>query len=375
MSERAMIPPAKPIIGGDERAAVDAVLRSGMIAQGPEVAAFEQEFADQLVDGRTCVAVNSGTSGLHLGLIAAGIGHGDEVIVPSFTFAATANSVALTGATPVFADIEPDTFTLDPASVSRALTDRTAAVMPVHLYGHPADLDGLSRVAHQAGVQIFEDAAQAHGATYRGSAVGAFGTFGMFSLYPTKNMTSGEGGMVSCADADIARGVRLLRNQGMEKQYANEIVGLNNRMTDLHAAIGRVQLTKIGGWTAQRQANAAFLDEHLKGVTVPVVREGCTHVYHQYTIRIPGASGAERDRLMQALREEHQVGSGVYYPIPNHELVSLARFAPERELMATRRAADEVISLPVHPSLSHEDLERIVEAVNTVVAAGSDTSV
>ncbi|MGC1207840.1 MAG: DegT/DnrJ/EryC1/StrS family aminotransferase [Ornithinimicrobium sp.] len=369
-----MIPPAKPLIGDDERAAVDAVLRSGMIAQGPEVAAFEIEFAEHLVGGRTCVAVNSGTSGLHLGLIAAGIGHGDEVIVPSFTFAATANSVALTGATPVFADIEPDTFTLDPASVAQVMTDRTAAIMPVHLYGHPADLDGLAAVAQNAGVQIFEDAAQAHGATYHGGPVGSFGTFGMFSLYPTKNMTSGEGGMVSCADAEIARGVRLLRNQGMEKQYANEIVGLNNRMTDLHAAIGRVQLTKIGGWTAKRQSNAAFLTEHLRGVTTPTVREDCTHVYHQYTIRIPGASGPERDQVMVALREEHQVGSGVYYPIPNHELVSLARFAPERELVQTRRAADEVISLPVHPSLSDEDLERIVNAVNTVVAAGAETS-
>ncbi len=369
-----MIPPAKPLIGDDERAAVDAVLRSGMIAQGPEVAAFEIEFADRLVGGRTCVAVNSGTSGLHLGLIAAGIGHGDEVIVPSFTFAATANSVALTGATPVFADIEPDTFTLDPASVAQMMTDRTAAIMPVHLYGHPADLDGLAAVAVQAGVQIFEDAAQAHGAKYHGGPVGSFGTFGMFSLYPTKNMTSGEGGMVSCADVEIARGVRLLRNQGMEKQYANEIVGLNNRMTDLHAAIGRVQLTKIDAWTAKRQSNAAFLTEHLRGVTTPIVREDCIHVYHQYTIRIPGASGPDRDQVMVALREEHQVGSGVYYPVPNHELVSLARFAPEGELVQTRRAADEVISLPVHPSLSDEDLERIVEAVNTVVSAGADTS-
>jgi len=374
VSERAFIPPAKPIIGDDERAAVDRVLLSGMVAQGPEVAAFEQEFGDHLVGGRTCVAVNSGTSGLHLGLIAAGIGAGDEVIVPSFTFAATANSVALTGATPVFADIEPDTFTLDPASVSDALTERTAGIMPVHLYGHPADIGGLQEVAQRAGVQIFEDAAQAHGARYNGQRLGTFGTFGMFSLYPTKNMTSGEGGMVSCADADIARGVRLLRNQGMERQYANELVGLNNRMTDLHAAIGRVQLTKIGKWTDARQANAAFFNDHLRGVTTPVVRDNCSHVYHQYTIRIAGATAAERDAIVLALREEHQVGTGVYYPIPNHELVSLARFAPQHELVETARAAAEVISLPVHPSLSQDDLERIVEAVNTVVSAGSETS-
>jgi dTDP-4-amino-4,6-dideoxygalactose transaminase len=367
-----LIPAARPIIGDEERAAVDRVLVSGMVAQGPEVAAFEREFAEQLVGGRICVAVNSGTSGLHLGLLAAGIGQGDEVIVPSFTFAATANSVALTGATPVFADISPDTFNLDPESVRAAITDRTAAVMPVHLYGHPADMDALGAVTSEAGIQLFEDAAQAHGATYRGKPVGSFGVFGMFSLYPTKNMTSGEGGMVACADEDIARGVRLLRNQGMEKQYANEVVGLNNRMTDIHAAIGRVQLTKVGGWTQKRQANAAWLDDHLRDVVlVPPVREGCTHVYHQYTIRIEGASGTERDRVVQALREEHKVGCGVYYPTPNHELVSLARFAPERDLPETVRAAAEVISLPVHPSLSQDDLERIAAAVHAAVGAGA----
>lgn len=373
-SELPLIPAAKPIIGDEERAAVDRVMRSGMVAQGPEVAAFEGEFAEQLVGGRTCVAVNSGTSGLHLGLLAAGIGAGDEVIVPSFTFAATANAVALTGARPVFADISRDTFNLDPASVAAAVTDRTAAIMPVHLYGNPADLDGLAAVADEHGLELFEDAAQAHGANYRGRPVGSFGTFAMFSLYPTKNMTSGEGGMVACADEDIARGVRLLRNQGMERQYANEVVGLNNRMTDIHAAIGRVQLTKVGAWTQQRQANAAALDAALgaiAGVVVPPVREGCTHVYHQYTIRLDGASGAERDRVVTALREEHRVGCGVYYPTPNHELVSLARYAPAHELPETARAAAEVISLPVHPSLSEGDLERIAAGVAAAVGAGA----
>ena len=374
MTELPMIPAARPLIGDDERAAVDRVLSSGMVAQGPEVAAFEEEFAEHLVGGRTCVAVNSGTSGLHLGLLACGIGPGDEVIVPSFTFAATANSVALTGATPVFADISRDTFNLDPEAVRAAITDRTAAVMPVHLYGHPADLDALRAVTADAGIQLFEDAAQAHGATYHGAPVGSFGSFGMFSLYPTKNMTSGEGGMVSCADAEIARGVRLLRNQGMEKQYANEVVGLNNRMTDIHAAIGRVQLTKVGAWTQKRQENAAALDAGLgalAGVVTPVVREGCTHVYHQYTIRLDGATGEERDRVVQAVREEHRVGCGVYYPTPNHELVSLARFAPSWELPETARAAAEVISLPVHPSLTEEDLGRVVGAVAAVVGAGA----
>ena len=209
-----MIPAAKPLIGDEEREAVDRVLRSGMIAGGPEVAAFEQEFGEQVAGGWTCVAVNSGTAGSHLGLLAAGVGPGDEVIVPSFTFAATANSVALTGATPVFVDIEPDYFCLDPAAVEAAITPRTKGIQPVHLYGHPADMTALRAIADKHGLAIYEDAAQAHGAEWNGQRVGTFGDFAMFSLYPTKNMTSGEGGMVSCKDEHIARNVKLYRNQG-----------------------------------------------------------------------------------------------------------------------------------------------------------------
>lgn len=361
------IPPASPIIGDEERAAVDRVLRSGMIAQGPEVAAFEREFAEHLVGGRPTVAVNSGTAGLHLGLLAAGIGPGDEVIVPSFTFAATANSVALTGATPVFADIEPATFTLDPDAVAQAVTERTAAIMPVHLYGHPAAMGTLQAIADRHGLAVFEDAAQAHGASLDGRKVGTFGRFAMFSLYPTKNMTSGEGGMVATDSEEMARTLRLLRNQGMERQYENEIVGFNARMTDIHAAIGRVQLTRLDGWTAIRRANAAIFDRELDSVIVPPVMPGAEHVYHQYTIRVPG----DRDAFVRALREEYAVGSGVYYPIPNHRLPSLARFAPADELVETERAAREVISLPVHPRLTEADLERIVTAVNAVARAGA----
>jgi perosamine synthetase len=359
-----VIPAARPLIGDEERAAVDRVMRSGMVAQGPEVAAFESEFSAALVAGRTCVAVNSGTSGAHLGLLAAGIGPGDEVIVPSFTFAATANSVALTGATPVFVDIEADYFCVDPAAVEAAITERTRAIMPVHLYGHPADMPALQRIADAHGLRIFEDAAQAHAASYDGTPVGCFGDFAMFSLYPTKNMTSGEGGMVSTGDEALARRVRLLRNQGMERQYENELVGLNNRMTDIHAAIGRVQLTKLAGWTQQRQSNATFFDTNLKGVVVPPVSPKATHVYHQYTVRVP----EDRDGVAKALREEHGVGTGVYYPIPNHRLPS---YQQTLDLPATERAALEVLSLPVHPSLTEEDLATIVTAVNSVVAAGA----
>lgn len=361
------ISPAKPIIGDEERAAVDRVMRSGMVAQGPEVAAFEEEFSAHFVPGRPSVAVNSGTAGLHLGLLAAGVGAGDEVIVPSFTFAATGNSVALTGATPVFVDIEPETFSLDPEAVAAAITPRTRGILPVHLYGHPARMRELEALAAARGVALYEDAAQAHGAALDGRPVGSFGEFAMFSLYPTKNMTSGEGGMVTAANEEIARQVKLLRNQGMERQYENEIVGFNARMTDIHAAIGRVQLTKVDAWTKTRQANAAFLDANLQGVVTPPVVEGAVHVYHQYTIRVP----EDRDGFVAALKSEHNVGAGVYYPIPNHRLPSLAPFAPGLDLPETERAAREVASLPVHPSLSQDDLERIVSAVNAVAGAGA----
>lgn len=359
-----MIPAAKPIIGDEERAAVDRVLASGQIAGGPEVKAFEEEFARELTGGRQVVAVNSGTSALHLGLLANGIGPGDEVLVPSFTFAATANSVAATGATPVFCDIEPDYFCMSVDDAAAKITDKTKGIMPVHLYGHPFDVDGFKALADKHALMLFEDAAQAHGATWNGAPVGTFGHFGAFSLYPTKNMTSAEGGMVSTATEEIARMVRLLRNQGMEKQYANEVVGFNNRMTDVHAAIGRVQLTKVKGWTAQRQKNAAFLTEHLEGVVTPSIAAEASHVFHQYTIRVQ----SDRDGFADALRNEHQVGCGVYYPIPNHRLESFRR---TDELPETEKAAAEVLSLPVHPSLSDADLERIVNAVNTVAKAGA----
>ncbi|WP_116114175.1 DegT/DnrJ/EryC1/StrS family aminotransferase [Austwickia chelonae] len=358
------IPPAKPLIGEEEIEAVTRVMRSGMLAQGPEVKAFEGEFSAHFRLDRPCVAVNSGTSGLHLGLLSAGVGPGTEVIVPSFTFAATANSVALTGATPVFVDIERDTFCLDPKAVAAAVTDKTVGVLPVHLYGHPANMPELAKVCADKGIKLFEDAAQAHGASLNGTPVGAFGTFAMFSLYPTKNMTSGEGGMVSCADDEFARLVKLYRNQGMEMQYHNEVVGLNNRMTDIHAAIGRVQLTKVDAWTAKRQENAAFLSAHLEGVTPPPVAEGAVHVYHQYTVRV----AQDRDGLAKALREEFNIGSGMFYPVPNHRLTP---FQVEVDLPETELAAQECLSLPVHPSLSQSDLERIVSAVNTLAKAGA----
>ncbi|OII21832.1 DegT/DnrJ/EryC1/StrS aminotransferase family protein [Frigoribacterium sp. MCBA15_019] len=357
------IPAARPLIGDDERAAVDAVMASGMLAQGPEVAGFEREFSAELLDGRPAVAVNSGTTALHLGLLAAGIGPGDEVVVPSFTFAATANAVALVGATPVFADIEPRHFCLDVESVRAALTPKTRAVMPVHLYGHPADMTGIGRLAAEHDLLVFEDAAQAHGATWAGRRVGTFGAAGAFSLYPTKNMTSGEGGMVSVGERDVERLLRLLRNQGMERRYENEVVGFNVRMTDLHAAIGRVQLRKLAAWTERRRVAAARLSSGIESVVTPTVADEATHVWHQYTVRAPD----DRDGFARALEREHGIGTGVYYPTPVHRL---APFRSEAHLPETERAAREALSLPVHPSVTDAELDRIVQGVELVAGAG-----
>ena len=348
------IPMAVPSIGDEERAAVDAVLRSGMLAQGPEVAAFEDEFGAH-VDGRPCVAVSSGTSALLLGLLAAGIGRGDEVIVPSFSFAATANAVRLAGADPVFVDIEPRHFCLDPDATAAAIGPRTAAIMPVHLYGHPAAMGRFTDLAARHGLLLAEDAAQAHLAELDGRPIGTFGRVAAFSFYPTKNMTTAEGGLVVCADEATARRVRLLRNQGMERRYANEIVGYNARMTDVQAAIGRVQLRRLPGWNDARRRNAAALTGGLHDVvTVPEVAAGVDPVWHQYTVRVPG-----RDALVDALTEDG-IGTGVYYPTPIHRLPA---YDLDLDLPETRRASAEVLSVPVHPALEETDVARIVETV------------
>lgn len=353
------IPAAKPVIGDDEVAAAVRVLRDGRVVQGPEVAAFEQEFA-ALVEGRPCVAVNSGTSALHLALLALGIGPGDEVVVPSFSFAATANAVRLAGAEPVFAEIDPDTYCLDPDAAADAVGPRTAALMPVHLYGHPAPMGRLTQLAQRHGLALVEDACQAHAAALHGRPVGTFGDAACFSFYPTKNMHALEGGMVVVPGEDRARTLRLLRNQGTEQRYENEIVGANMRMTDVAAAIGRVQLERLADWTERRRANAKVLDAGLAGpLLTPHVADGARHVYHQYTVRVPGGAAA-RDAVRRHLEAEG-VGCAVYYPTPIHRLKPYAHLGAE--LPVTDRAAAEVLSLPVHPSLTPGDLGQIVAAV------------
>lgn len=360
LSTGARIPVVRPIIGSEERQALVRVLESGHVVQGEQVAAFEREFAD-LVDGRECVAVGSGTAALHLGLLAAGIGPGDEVIVPSFTFAATANAVRLVGALPVFVDIDPSSFCLEPAAVAAAVTPSTAAIVPVHLFGHVADMDAIGRIAQRHRLLVLEDAAQAHGARLGDRPAGTLGDLAAFSFYATKNMTTGEGGLVATADKALARRIRLLRNQGMERRYEHEIVGLNARMTDLAAAMGRVQLTHLPRWNDARRSNAATLTARLDDVVqTPTVAPGATHVFHQYTLR-----HADRDRLAQHL-SARGIDTAVHYPRPVHQMPAYA-VGPwhEADLPQTQRACREVLSLPVHPGLTDDDLDRIAAGVRS----------
>ena len=353
-----MIHIAKPQIGEEEKQAVWAVLQSGILAQGPRVAELEKKFAEYC-GVKHAVATSSGTTALHVALLAHGIGPGDEVITTPFTFIASANTIRYVGATPVFVDIDPVTFNIDPAAVEAAITERTKAIMPVHLFGLTCDMGALMRIAEQHNLIVVEDACQSHGAEYHGKRAGSFGT-GCFSFYPTKNMTTAEGGMLTTDDDDVAEEARVIRQHGMRRRYYHDEMGYNFRMTDVHAAIGLAQLPKLETFNEDRIANAAYFGARLQGVVTPTVPEGYRHVFHQYTVRVPGG---RRDEAIEALRGRG-VGCGVYYPVPVHQqriYEGVVCSCPEAE-----RASGEVLSLPVHPGLSEADREQIVRAVNEV---------
>ncbi len=354
-----MIQIARPLIGDEEKQAVLEVLESGMLAQGPRVKAFEEAFA-ALCGVKHAIATSSGTTALHIAMLVHGIGPGDEVITSPFTFIASANSVLYAGARPVFVDIEPRTFNLDPLKIEAAITHRTRAILPVHLYGLSCDMAPIQAIAGRYNLAIIEDACQSHGATYNNHCVGSFGT-GTFSLYPTKNITSAEGGMITTNDASLAEHCRVIRQHGMRKRYYHDELGFNYRMSDVHAAIGLAQLKKLERFNQARQANAAFLSTHLHGVIVPYVPEGCQHVFHQYTIRVPNG---KRDGLRIFLQEQG-IGSEIYYPVPVHQQAFYVNQLGYRlSLPEAERAAAEVLSLPVHPALTLSDLETITSRVN-----------
>jgi len=355
-----MIPIAAPRFGDEEKAAVEAVLDDGMVADGPEVRRFEEEFADYCgVDH--AVGVANGTVALHAALEALDIGEGDRVVTTPLSFVASANAIRLAGATPVFADVDPMTYNLDPVAAERAVEAADAdAVLVVHLYGLPAEMNAFQNLADEQDVLLIEDAAQAHGATYEGQSVGTFGDAAAFSFYPTKNMTTGEGGMVVTDDEAVADRAASYVNHGRtgESTYAHARVGHNFRMTSLAAAIGRVQLERLPDWVEQRRANAERLTNALDGVlgvSPPVEPAGVRHAYHQYTIGCADR-GALREQLDAA-----GVGSSVYYPTPIHHLDAYDGYNANAPI--AERATNEVLSLPVHPHLTDAELEQIVDAV------------
>lgn len=359
------IPISRPLLGKEEERAVLEVLRSGKLAQGEKVEEFEEKFADYC-GTKYAVATDNGTSALITALSAAGIGPGDEVITTPFTFIATANAIVFTGAKPVFVDIEEETFNINPELIEAAVTKKTKAILPVHLYGLMADMPAISEIAKRYKLIVIEDAAQAHGANINGKKAGAWGLAGTFSFYPTKNMTTGEGGMITTNDENLAKKARVFRNQGMEKRYYHDMVGYNFRMTNIAAAIGIEQLKKLEKFTKARIKNAEYLTKKLRTMNpeliTPYVPEGYRHVFHQYTIRVQSSEyGVDRDGLIEKL-DKAGIGYGIYYPVPVHKQKPFRRYSKESYPEA-EKASEKVISLPIHPGLSKAELDTIVEVL------------
>ncbi len=357
-----MINIAKPQLSEEEVRAVTDVLLSGKLAQGEKVAEFEKAFA-AFTGARHAVAVGNGTQALHAALLASGVQTSDDVITTPFSFISSATTIVHCGGRPVFTDIDPRTFNINVNAIEELITPRTKAIMPVHLFGLPADLDELRKICDENGLALIQDSCQAHGASINGKPIATYGDVSTFSFYPTKNMTTGEGGAVVTDDDAIAEHVRLLRHQGQKSRYEYAHVGYNYRMTEMAAAIGTLQLRKLPEWNNKRINNAKFFDEALAGndkITTPLVPEGYGHVYHQYTIRVQN-----RDEVGKQMAE-NGVGTGIYYPRGLHQLGPLAGYC-DRSMPNTEKAANEVLSLPVHPALTDEELATVVEVTKKAV--------
>nr|BBH95749.1 glutamine--scyllo-inositol aminotransferase [Thermogemmatispora argillosa] len=346
-------------------AALDEVLHDMELFLGPHTSAFEEAFASYC-GCRYGIGVSSGTDALTLALRACGVGPGDEVITVANTFVATVEAITQVGARPVFVDIDPQTYTIDPGQVSAALTPRTRALLPVHLYGHPAEMEPLLALARRAGLRIIEDASQAHGATYQGRRVGSLGDIGCFSLYCSKNLGAyGEAGICVTNDAALAERLRMLRDHGSRVRYHHELLGTNARLDELQAAILLVKLRYLERWNAARQAHARFYSEHLRAVVaaLPTVRSWATHVYCYYVIQVE-----EREQLRHLLQEAG-ISTGIHYPIPLHLQPACAYLGYQRgSLPQTEACAARILSLPMYPELSEEQLTYIVETVSRSLA-------
>lgn len=357
-----MIPISQPAIGEDEIQDVVAVLRSGHLVQGPKVEALEQQFSDWC-GVKHAVAVNSGTAALHIALHACGIGPGDEVITTPFTFVATANAILMTGARPVFADIDERTFNVSPESIERALSNKTKAILPVNLFGYPADYRALRAIAERHSLRIVEDAAQSVDAVFDGRKSGNLGDVGCFSFYATKNLMAGEGGMITTNDPDLFERARLFRHHGQspERRYEYSGLGYNYRMSDVHATIALGQLRRLKQYTEKRREYAALYSDALRdihGIVLPKESENVSHVFHQYTIRILSNAKLSRDGVQKMLMERG-IQSQIYYPKPLFTSLHLRNGALLSEYPTTERMTGEVLSIPVHPALKREDVEYI----------------
>ncbi|MBS7625575.1 DegT/DnrJ/EryC1/StrS family aminotransferase [Candidatus Bathyarchaeota archaeon] len=360
----------QPNLGEEEVEAATDVLREGILTHksgaGPRVLQFEREFASY-VGARFAVAVNSGTAALHASLLASDVGPGDEVLLPSFTFSATAEAILLAGARPVFVDIDPKTYCMDVENIEEKITGRTKAIIPVHLYGLPADMDLINEVAKRNDLVVIEDGAQAHGAEYQKRKIGSISDMTCFSFYGTKNMTTGEGGMITTNDGEIAERLRAIRSHGEERPYTSSRLGHNYRMPELSAAIGSVQLKKLPTFLERRRKNALYLTkslENIKGLELPSEPENRKHAWNLYTIRLRGSNAGKRNRIVQKLRSRN-IEVTVYYETPIHFMPLYRRF--RSHLPETERAARQVLSLPVHPSITLKDLDRIATELKRII--------
>lgn len=360
------IPVARPSVGQEEIDAVVSVLKSGMLASGDRVAELERTFAGYC-GAAHAVAINNGTAALHAALLAAGIGPGDEVIVPPFTFFATASSVLMCGAAPVFADVDERTYNIDPARIEACITPRTRAVIAVHLFGQPFDIAAVQDICRRHRLVLIEDAAQAHGALYKGQRVGSFGDMACFSFYATKNMITGEGGMVTTGNRALYDRLRLVTNHGQSEKYRHTCLGYNYRMTDMAAALGLVQLQRLETFNARRRKNAAYYDARLsvRGLVTPFVMPGVEPVFHQYVVRLAEGFPMGRAEFTEYLKGKG-IGTAIHYPIPLHrQPVFGLKNDPDPCPVSTRLAAS-VLSLPVHPLVDEGQLAYICDTINRV---------
>lgn len=369
-----MIPVNIPLLGKEEQEAVMKVLGSGMLTQkagqGPMVVEFEKKFANY-VKVKHAIALNSGTAALHAALLALDLKPSDEVIIPSFTFVATASMVMHAGGKPVFVDIDPEIYAMSPREVEKVITSKTKAIIPVHLYGHPADMDPLKEIAAKQNIVVIEDACQAHGGKYKGQMVGALGELACFSFYPSKNMTTGEGGMITTNNGELAETIRMILNHGEKEAYQTVRLGHNFRMPEVSAAIGTVQIEKLPKFVAQRKKNVQKLSELIKNnsnLHLPIVKEWAEHGWYLFTVRVPQNNGKlTRNSFAQKLSVEG-ISASIYYETPLHLIPyfkSLFKFRGG-EYPQTEKAAAEVISLPVHPGLSDEQISFIGSKINEI---------